>query len=275
MKEKLTVVGAAIISDGRVLALRRKFGNESVIHKFEFVGGKVLDGEDPKQALMRECLEELNMKIEVGDKLATIDYDYPDMTITLTVYFAKALSDFELIEHEESVWMDTRDLKDDEWAPADTEFLDILKKGQIAFCNAKGEEDFEKICELQRSEFEEIDATQNACCESLEEMKSNLERGYVYTVVYLNSEPVGFFTVAPSVLFEGYESGFVLTNIFFKKFARGRGLADKVFSALPRPIYLSLSKSSNHTLSVCKHCGFKIIKSILDGEIGKYVLELD
>ena len=55
MKTHINVVGAAIVKDGKLLALRRADGNEEVIHKFEFVGGKVEEGETPEQALIREC----------------------------------------------------------------------------------------------------------------------------------------------------------------------------------------------------------------------------
>ena len=64
MKPHFNVVGAAVVKDGKVLALRRSDGNESVIHKFEFVGGKIKDGETQKQALIRECWEELSLEVE-------------------------------------------------------------------------------------------------------------------------------------------------------------------------------------------------------------------
>ncbi|MDE7305773.1 MAG: NUDIX domain-containing protein, partial [Clostridia bacterium] len=66
MKPRLNVVGAAIIKEGKVLALRRSHGNESIIHKFEFVGGKIEEGETPEEALASECMEELSLENEVG-----------------------------------------------------------------------------------------------------------------------------------------------------------------------------------------------------------------
>ena len=67
MKNRIIVVGAAIVKDGQVLALRRADGIDEVKHKFEFVGGKVEEGETPQEALIRECREELSLEIEVGD----------------------------------------------------------------------------------------------------------------------------------------------------------------------------------------------------------------
>lgn len=73
MKNRIEVVGAAIVKDGRILALRRSDGIDQVKHKFEFAGGKVEKGETHYQALMRECMEELSLEIEVGDFLNKIE----------------------------------------------------------------------------------------------------------------------------------------------------------------------------------------------------------
>ena len=129
MKPHLNVVAAAIVKQGKLLALRRADGNEQVIHKFEFVGGKVEEGETPQEALIRECKEELSLDIEVGDMLNKIDYEYPKTSVTLSVYFVKPLSDYKLSVHEEERWIDCSALEATDWAPADKGFLSTLKKG--------------------------------------------------------------------------------------------------------------------------------------------------
>ena len=52
---------------------------------WEFVGGKVEPGETKAQALARECREELDVQIEVGDVFCEVDHVYPDLTIHLTL----------------------------------------------------------------------------------------------------------------------------------------------------------------------------------------------
>ena len=65
-------VVAAVIRDGeRIFATDRGFGDFKGV--WEFPGGKIEEGESPKQALVREIREELNTDISVGDLIDTIE----------------------------------------------------------------------------------------------------------------------------------------------------------------------------------------------------------
>ena len=57
-------VRAVIIQDGKLLTIKRIKNNETY---FVFPGGGVDDGEDDKSALIRECLEEINVDVVIGD----------------------------------------------------------------------------------------------------------------------------------------------------------------------------------------------------------------
>ncbi len=64
-------VVAAIIRDGnRIFATRRGYG--AYKDWWEFPGGKIEDGEMPKEALVREIREELKTEIRVGDYIDTV-----------------------------------------------------------------------------------------------------------------------------------------------------------------------------------------------------------
>jgi 8-oxo-dGTP diphosphatase len=59
------VVGAAIVRTGRLLAQQRAFP-PSVAGQWELPGGRVEPGESEPAALIRECLEELGVRVRVG-----------------------------------------------------------------------------------------------------------------------------------------------------------------------------------------------------------------
>lgn len=67
-----TLVTAAIVArEGRVLINQRPAGS-AFAGQWEFPGGKVEAGEDPRDALRRECHEELGCEVEVGAIYETI-----------------------------------------------------------------------------------------------------------------------------------------------------------------------------------------------------------
>lgn len=65
-------VRAVIIKDGKILTIKRFKNNETY---YVFPGGGVEKGEDVKSALIRECLEEINVTVNVGDLLYTELYN--------------------------------------------------------------------------------------------------------------------------------------------------------------------------------------------------------
>ena len=98
---------------------------------WEFVGGKVEPDETKEQALIRECKEELNIIIEVGDIFTEVVHAYPDITIMLTVFNAKIVEGApKLIEHNGLNWITPDEIPQYEFCPADVVVLEeILNKG--------------------------------------------------------------------------------------------------------------------------------------------------
>lgn len=68
-QESVRVVVAAVIErDGAILAARR-VGPPQLAGRWEFPGGKVEPGESEAAALIRECCEEIGVRIAVGERV--------------------------------------------------------------------------------------------------------------------------------------------------------------------------------------------------------------
>ena len=121
------VVAAVIRKDGRIFATQRGYGPWK--DYWEFPGGKTEPGETTEQALCREIREELETDIAVGDKLAQVEYDYPDFHLSMGCYFCTVLSGrLTLKEHESARWLAPEELDSVRWLPADLQVVDALKK---------------------------------------------------------------------------------------------------------------------------------------------------
>jgi len=83
---KTIIVAAALIArEGRILVTQRKEGDDRSL-LWEFPGGKVEEGEEPRQAVERELREELGIEGEVGSIFDATFYFYPEHPILLLVY---------------------------------------------------------------------------------------------------------------------------------------------------------------------------------------------
>ncbi len=128
-----TVVGAAIIRDGRVLACRRTAPPKAA-GLWEFPGGKVETGESPEQALVREIAEELQLEIEITgwlDGASPIGTTHQPMELRVATATAAA-GRAQPTEHDAIAWLGPDELDDVEWLAPDLPFLwqlgDLLRE---------------------------------------------------------------------------------------------------------------------------------------------------
>ena len=121
VSEKLVVrVPCAVIEhDGKVLAGQRSAALSFPL-QWEFPGGKLEKGETDEQALFREIMEELNVAVEIVDKLPETSKDQGWREIVLVPFVCKVdTTDFILTEHEQIRWLDAEDLPTLDWTEAD------------------------------------------------------------------------------------------------------------------------------------------------------------
>lgn len=114
----INVVAAVIMKEGKVFATQRGYGEFK--DGWEFPGGKVEAGESPEEALRREIREELEVDVNVGDLIDTIEYDYPAFHLSMKCYACTiAGGSPHLLEHEAARWLSADQLDSVAWLPAD------------------------------------------------------------------------------------------------------------------------------------------------------------
>ena len=136
MEEKriIHVVAAVIKKNNLILATQRGYGEFKGM--WEFPGGKIEEGENLEEALVREINEELNTIVDVEKYLCTVNYDYPNFHLIMDTFIC-SLKDDKLnmvyhndneLEHEDYKWLTIKNIEEVNWLPADIEIVNELKK---------------------------------------------------------------------------------------------------------------------------------------------------
>ncbi len=125
----MTEVVAALIWDNDRFMICQRPANKARPLLWEFVGGKVEVDETKEQALIRECKEELDIRLEIGEVFTETVHKYPDITIRLTVFNAKIAEGVpKLIEHNDLKWITSDEIPRYEFCPADVGILERIMK---------------------------------------------------------------------------------------------------------------------------------------------------
>ena len=126
----MTEVVAALIWDGDRFMICQRPAHKARALLWEFVGGKVEPGETKEQALIRECREELDITLDVGNVFMDVIHEYPDITVHLTLFNAAiAAGTPKLLEHNDLKWITPAEIPQYAFCPADEEILNKIKDG--------------------------------------------------------------------------------------------------------------------------------------------------
>jgi 8-oxo-dGTP diphosphatase len=101
------VVAAVILKDGKVLVCQRT-RHQTMPLKWEFPGGKIEEGEQPRDALRRELDEELGIDAKIGEEVLRMVHEYPGGGSVELRFF---------VVHDYHGEIENKIFRDVQWAP--------------------------------------------------------------------------------------------------------------------------------------------------------------
>ena len=128
---RVDVVAALIRRNGTIMICQRPTWKARAL-EWEFVGGKVENGEELEDALVRECNEEIGVEVEVGSVFTEVEHVYSDISIHLYL-FNCTLKDGEpkMKEHNDIRWVKAYELPNYKFCAADVEIIDRIIKEEV------------------------------------------------------------------------------------------------------------------------------------------------
>ena len=130
---KTVLVAAAVLLErGRVLLTQRKTGTH-LAGSWEFPGGKVEPGEDPREALRRELREELGIEARVGEIVDVTFHRYEEAEKAVLLLFFEAAREAgspepQAVDVAAFRWARGEELRVEEFPPADVAVMEKVKK---------------------------------------------------------------------------------------------------------------------------------------------------
>ena len=124
--KKINVAAAIITKDNKFFIAKRN-KNKHLGGFYEFAGGKQDVNETLQQTVIREIKEELNIHVQVGNKLGEEHYKDDKINVHLHYFFCKIISgDIILNEHEDSAWVSKEEFKNYNFAEGDSDIISLL-----------------------------------------------------------------------------------------------------------------------------------------------------
>ncbi len=120
------VVCGIIYQQNKIFIARRKKGRDFA-GKWEFPGGKVEKEESEKEALNRELLEELGMKVIIGEKIGSNKHQYETFSIVLIAFKCQFVSaNYAMTDHDDYKWVESKSLHEFDFTDADLPLIDLI-----------------------------------------------------------------------------------------------------------------------------------------------------
>ncbi len=126
------VVAALIMLKGKILVCQRT-RHQTMPLKWEFPGGKIETGEQPRDALRRELEEELGIDAKIGEEVARIQHKYKNGGAVELRFYAVHEFQGELENRifRDIQWADRKRLTSFDFLEADLELVKDVAAGKI------------------------------------------------------------------------------------------------------------------------------------------------
>ena len=126
------VVAALIVKEAKLLVCQRT-RHQTMPLKWEFPGGKIEEGEQPRYALRRELEEELGILATVGDEVKRIQHEYPNGGMVELRFFVVREYQREIENRifRDIRWVEPKDLPTYDFLEADLTLVQDLTAGKL------------------------------------------------------------------------------------------------------------------------------------------------
>lgn len=128
---KRVVAGLIVQSDKLLVCQRTR--HQTMPLKWEFPGGKIEEGEQPRDALRRELEEELGINATIGDEVARIQHEYPNGgMVELRFYLVREFEgELENRIFKDMRWANPKELPKFDFLEADLTLVKDLAAGKL------------------------------------------------------------------------------------------------------------------------------------------------
>ena len=126
------VVAGLIVKQGKILVCQRT-RHQTMPMKWEFPGGKIEEGEQPRDALRRELDEELGIEAVIGEEIARIRHEYKGGgAVELRFYVVREYGgELQNRIFKDVQWSEPKDLPGYDFLEADLTLVHDLARGKL------------------------------------------------------------------------------------------------------------------------------------------------